>query len=111
VAFGLPGNPLAHFVCLNLYVREALRRLAGDRQSLVFSEGRLVGANQAGGPSAHETLAPARFEILEGQTAVTPLPWRSSGDLTSLATANALVRIPEGADAPAEGARVQFLVI
>ena len=38
-----------------------------------------------------------------------PLPWRSSGDLTSLATANALVRIPPGSGKLAPGAKLEFV--
>jgi len=37
VAFGLPGNPLAHFVCLNLYVRQALWRFRGRPTRLTFA--------------------------------------------------------------------------
>ena len=41
IAFGLPGNPLAHFVCLNLFVRVALERFSGitvcPRTDVVFS--------------------------------------------------------------------------
>ena len=30
VAFGLPGNPLSHFVCFHLFVATALAKLVGE---------------------------------------------------------------------------------
>jgi molybdopterin biosynthesis enzyme len=40
---------------------------------------------------------------------LTPLRWRSSGDLTPLAAANALLRFPAGAAGLTRGSRVEFL--
>ncbi len=42
VAFGLPGNPLAHFVCLNLYVRAALLAFSGQTAAPIFAQGQLL---------------------------------------------------------------------
>lgn len=93
LAFGLPGNPLAHFVCLNLFVRTALDGLTGAPASPMFREGTLATVWQDE-PSPRETLWPARMEPGSGTVALTPLPWTSSGDLTPLAAANAILRIP-----------------
>ncbi len=108
LAFGLPGNPLAHFVCLNLYVRAALEGFSGDSQPTTFAEGELAETFEAGA-NARETLWPARMTIAAGAVKLIPLPWRSSGDLTALATANALVRIPPDAGSTAAGAKLAFL--
>jgi hypothetical protein len=40
---------------------------------------------------------------------LTLLPWRSSGDLTALATANALVRISSGCGTLPRGTMVEFV--
>ena len=107
LAFGLPGNPLAHFVCLHLYVRLALHLLVGRPVLPRFHTGTLT-IDLADGGNARETFWPARWDLREEGVAVTPLRWTSSGDLTSLATANALIRVPAGAATAAAGTRVEF---
>jgi molybdopterin molybdotransferase len=108
LAFGLPGNPLAHFVCLNLYVRAALEAFAGQSGKTAFVTGVLAEDLAAGG-QARETFWPARWALQEGVAMLTPLRWSSSGDLTSLATANALLRVTAGADQFQRGSRVEFV--
>lgn len=106
-AFGLPGNPLAHFVCLNLYVRAAVEQLVGLAAPLSFAEGKLA-TNLAAGANERETLWPAIAAVQGGRVWLTPLPWRSSGDLTPLARANALLRVPPATKKIARGAAVSF---
>jgi len=108
VAFGLPGNPLAHFVCLNLYVRQALWRFSGENRSPEFCPG-VLSEDAAVDVNDRETLWPARMELAEGEARLTLLRWQSSGDLTSLATANALVRVPPNQGPLSRGARLPFL--
>lgn len=108
LAFGLPGNPLAHFVCLNLYVRQAIDAFSGLAPRSGFVAGRLA-VEFLDAPNPRETLWPARLAPGVDGTGLTPLPWRSSGDLTALATANALVRIPPHTGGLAAGAVVEYL--
>jgi len=108
VAFGLPGNPLAHFVCLNLYVRQALFRFAGATAVPNFSQG-VLQEEFAAEPSPRETLWPSRMEIVEGEARLVLLRWQSSGDLTSMARANALVRISPNQAPLSRGLRLPFL--
>lgn len=90
VAFGLPGNPLSHFVCFHLFVRRAVDRLAGllPRQMILV---RLAGEPPA--PDPRETWWPAKIRAEVGCLVADPLPWRDSSDLTGLPPANALLRI------------------
>jgi molybdopterin molybdotransferase len=108
LAFGLPGNPLAHFVCLNLYVRAALEQFAGRRGEFAFQSGTLA-TTLVSGANARETFWPAGWELENGVATLTPLRWSSSGDLTSLATANALIRVAAGAQACERGSQVDFV--
>ncbi len=103
VAFGLPGNPLSHFVCFQFAVATALARLTGEAPPQ-FMRGRLVVA-LADADCPRETLWPARLELAE----LRPLPWASSGDVTCFAAANALIRVPANCDSLAAGAVVDFL--
>jgi molybdopterin molybdotransferase len=107
-AFGLPGNPLAHFVCLNLYVRQALWRFSGARQSPDFCQG-VLAAEFGAHSSERETLWPARMNLVEGEAHLTPLRWQSSGDLTSLAKTNALARVAPNQGTLSRGTRLPFL--
>ena len=107
VAFGLPGNPLAHFVCLNLYVRAALHGFSGAMNGGEFLTG-LLENEFVGEASARETLWPAQISFEDGNVRLALLPWQSSGDLTALATANALVRIPTSCGKLTRGTKLQF---
>lgn len=110
LAFGLPGNPLAHFVCLNLYVRAALEAFTGQSARTAFTPGALAADLTAGG-NTRETFWPARWLLQDGSVMLTPLRWSSSGDLTSLATANALIRVTAGIEQCQRGSRVEFVRI
>jgi molybdopterin molybdotransferase len=107
VAFGLPGNPLSHFVCFNFAVATALARFAGGIAP-VFLSGRLA-AELDDKPCRRETLWPARLLFSEGRINLHPLAWASSGDVTCFATADALIRVPANLGSMAEGAEVDFL--
>jgi molybdopterin molybdotransferase len=108
LAFGLPGNPLAHFVCLNLFIRVALERLSGGSPKPLFHSGTLAAKLEAG-RNGRETFWPAQLAWRTGALQLTPLPWSSSGDLTSLATANALVRVPANCADLNTGTAVEFV--
>ncbi|MHB1308028.1 MAG: molybdopterin molybdotransferase MoeA [Limisphaerales bacterium] len=108
LAFGLPGNPLAHFVCLNLYVRAALEAFTGQSARTAFAPG-VLAADLAADGSTRETFWPARWLLQDGSVMLTPLRWSSSGDLTALATANALIRVTAGTEQFQRGSRVEFV--
>ena len=107
VAFGLPGNPLAHFVCLNFAVATAIACLRGETPP-TFLRGPLATA-LADDPCPRETLWPGRVLRTTESTQLQPLPWASSGDMTCLALANALLRIPANTTALEAGAEVEYL--
>ncbi|MGH7943373.1 MAG: molybdenum cofactor biosynthesis protein MoaE [Limisphaerales bacterium] len=107
IAFGLPGNPLAHFVCFHLFVAPALARLSGGEPNR-FLHGTLAAPlREALNP--RETLWPARFEFDGGQTRLHPLAWSSSGDATCLTQANALLRVPPDCKQMETGGDLEFL--
>lgn len=107
IAFGLPGNPLSHFVCFQAFVTVALARLTGSAVP-EFQQARLaVALNDAACP--RETLWPARWECADGERTLHPLAWSSSGDVTCLAQTEALIRVPANCERLAAGALVEFL--
>jgi molybdopterin molybdotransferase len=107
IAFGLPGNPLSHFVCFHLFVARALAKLTG-RFPQTFLRGKLA-AKLNDKPCPRETFWPARLEFANGEVRLRPLKWSSSGDVTCLAETNALIRIPVNVGSIDSGADVDFL--
>lgn len=101
-AFGLPGNPLSHFVCLHVFVEAAFAAMNGSVDAPPLFEGR-VASQISGNP--RETWWPTT----EGRGGLKPLRWASSGDLTALAFAGVLVRVP--VSGLAEGAKAEFIRI
>lgn len=88
-AFGLPGNPLSHWVCFHVFVEAAIAAANG------LSPARLIWADFAGGQfpggDGRRTWTPARHWFRDGRLCVEALPWAHSGDLLPLARATALV--------------------
>jgi molybdopterin molybdotransferase len=89
-AFGLPGNPLSHFVCFHLFIRRALDIMAG-RVPRRMMRVHLDGDRPA--PDPRETWWPARVRAEGGSLLAKALPWKDSSDITRLAPANALLRV------------------
>jgi molybdopterin molybdotransferase len=91
LVFGLPGNPVSSFVCFELFVRPALRALAGHRDPGPTTA-TLPVCEALSAKSDRPTFHPAK---LEG-TAVRPLPWFGSADLRALLSVDALLALPAG---------------
>ena len=90
-AFGLPGNPLSHFVCFHLFVARLLSGLAGAAPAPVLRVPLAPGALLRANP--RETWWPAA-RTSQGYA---PLPWADSSDLTVLSRTRALLRVPSAA--------------
>ena len=97
LAFGLPGNPLSHFVCYHLFVRRVLRRWAGLPPTQPI-EAELLDA-QVIRSDPRETWWPGRLEPQGGRIRARALPWRDSSDLTCLARADCILCVPAGQQA------------
>lgn len=110
LVFGLPGNPVSAFVGFELFVRPALRILAGQaepgplRTKLPLSEALKVSHNRP-------TFAPAKRVVTANGFAVQPLPWIGSADLRALGDADCLLALPEGDHALEMGAMVEVVVL
>ncbi len=94
--FGLPGNPLAGFVCTIRLASRVLRRMVGQAPFEKWIHARLASELPANGP--REFYQPAIFDGGVAQ----PLGWKGSADVFSLARANALLVRSE--NSPAQGA-------
>jgi len=107
IAFGLPGNPLSHWACLHVFVRCALARITGRTEGGSWWSGQLARPlEEPSGP--REVFWPAQAEWSSEGWALTLMRWSNSGDLTCLATSNALARIPAGTPVGPLAAPVAF---
>jgi len=95
LVFGLPGNPVSGFVCFELFVRPALRVLAGNTDP----GPRIVQvplAEAVAESNDRPTYRPAKLEPAEGGWVVRPLTWAGAPDLRGIQPADALIALPAG---------------
>ena len=106
LVFGLPGNPVSAFVGFELFVRPALRALAGLPPAWHPPTTGTLAADFAAG-NDRPTFHPVK---LSGSS-VLPLPWFGSADLRALLAADALMRLPAGNVALRAGDPVPLVLI
>lgn len=114
--FGLPGNPVSGFVCVARLASRLLARLAGGAIEERWLTGRLEVGLPANGP--REFYQPARREAPPGGrsaqaefASITPLGWKGSADIFTLAAANSLIVRAENEPAMSKGTLVRVLEI
>lgn len=89
--FGLPGNPSSAYVCFELFVRPALRRLSGESETApIWIVGRFDGDYTSGN---RDEFVRVRLSSREDQTWATPVFEQGSFGLRSLAAAQAFARL------------------
>jgi molybdopterin molybdotransferase len=103
--FGLPGNPLSSFVCMVRLCSRLIGRLVGGTTLERWTRAPLAAPVPANG--VREFYQPA---LLEG-AGVTPLQWKGSADIYTLARANGLILRPEHSPALDRGQVVQVLEV
>jgi molybdopterin molybdotransferase len=109
--FGLPGNPASSMVSFELFVRPALRRLAGLSLAAVARPRAWLQLAQPVEPDRsrlHFTRARIERRTTDGSDSLwaTPLAWQGSGMLRSMLGVQALLHIPPGPAALPAGTRV-----
>jgi molybdopterin molybdotransferase len=108
VVWGLPGNPVAVFVCFLMYVRPVLTRLAGGLWPVpssfplpaAFSQRKKLGRRE---------FWRARLIKTEGRLKVVKFPRDGSGLISSLREADGLIEVSEDIDVVDEGEMVNFI--
>jgi len=110
VFLGLPGNPVAAFVCFLLYCRPAITMLGGggwaEPQRFPLPAGFAI-ANKK--PDRREFWRGWLEQDEDGQTVVRKFPRDGSGLISGLREATGLIEIPEEKTSVAEGDHVDFL--
>ncbi|HEY2589439.1 MAG TPA: gephyrin-like molybdotransferase Glp [Tepidisphaeraceae bacterium] len=112
--FGLPGNPVSGFVCTIRLASRLLARLAGGTPEDRWLSGKLDTGLPANGPREFyqpvvRTVARGRDSSHAEIATITPLKWKGSADLFTLARANALLVRAENDPAMPKGTVVRVL--
>ncbi|MGM0517500.1 MAG: gephyrin-like molybdotransferase Glp [Pseudomonadota bacterium] len=94
---GLPGNPVSTFVTFQLFVRAALQKLAGQSGAGELPVQPMPLACARRGGDRPEYIRVRRVER-DGQVMLEPFIDQNSGLLSSLAWADGLALVPEGAE-------------
>jgi molybdopterin molybdotransferase len=105
--FGLPGNPASTMVTFEIFARSAVELLAGQQEAslpLVWSKLSEDFQQKTG----LTRFLPAILSADGGQIA--PLPWQGSGDVPSLARANAFLVTDPGRESWAAGDWIRVLL-
>jgi molybdopterin molybdotransferase len=107
--FALPGNPVAVATCFEVFVRPALRRLAGHSDLFRPETTRTATASWRCPPGRAQVLP----VILDGPDGVAPATAGGSGShlVASLARAEALAIIPAHVERVTEGDEVLVMVL
>ncbi len=107
IAFGLPGNPVSHFVTFHLFVRRVIAAFLGQPWG-----GPVAAVLEPGAAlcvDTRETFWPAVARMTSRGIGVTPLPWLDSGHLAALSGVNALLRLKPGEPVPVQGDTVEII--
>jgi molybdopterin molybdotransferase len=108
--FGLPGNPVSSLVCLSIFIRPALRLLAGETDT-----GPVLANAVAGEPLRRSLDRPDFQRVIacwvDGQLVVRSTGAQGSSRLLSLAGSNALAIVPAGSGSIPAGGPVDIVLV
>lgn len=107
VVFGLPGNAMSHHVCFHLFVRRALDRMMSRSVAVPVQAAMAESLRETN--NARETWWPVKTDFKDGRLECCALPWKSSGDITRLPAANALMKVPASTSHLDAGTMVELL--
>jgi molybdopterin molybdotransferase len=109
LVFGLPGNPVAAFVCFHLFVLTAIRQRQGAAEPLPrWLSFPLSMGERSGGDRT--TFKPARLIAREDGTWVESIEWHGSGHLAALVGIDGFF-VQKPGEELAQGQRVTFYPI
>jgi molybdopterin molybdotransferase len=110
LVFGLAGNPVSSFCSFELFVRPAIRKMAGHASPDSARQEAMLHEDFAHN-SERPTYHPAKVENVGGVNRVKIVPWFGSPDLRALTQANALLVLPGGKHTFAAGQKMSVLLL
>lgn len=111
LCFGLPGNPVSCMVSFHLFVAAALRKALGRTGALLPPEVDVRLAAPLKSAGDRRMYVRAQITAEGGVLVATPMTSQSSGAVTSMVGANALVVVPRGVTRIEAGTVARAVVI
>lgn len=108
--FGLPGNPAATAATFELFVKPALKRLAG-RQDVMPDKRRAVLADEVVAGGSRQLFLWCRLEWQYSGYQVTVSRHQGSGQNRCLSSTNAILPVPVGTETLQPGDDVEVFLI
>jgi len=108
---GLPGNPVSTMVTFELFVRPAVRKLAGHRLPFRRTVPVEVAESISLGPPLRHFLRAVVSDATEGRRVARLTGPQGSGILTSMVRANALLVVPENRSSIERGETLSALLL
>jgi molybdopterin molybdotransferase len=106
---GLPGNPVASYVCSLVFLMPLIRALQGDPEAAADqTEPAIAGTNLSSNKARRDYMRASLSRNEAGALVATPHPRQDSSLITELAQSQALIVREAGADAVAAGAPCQI---
>jgi len=105
--FGLPGNPASTMVTFEIFARSAVELLGGQTESMLPLMSTKLTRDFHQKPGLTRFL-PARLS--KNGSEITPLPWQGSGDVPTMAQANAFLVTDPDREAWAAGDWIRVLL-
>ena len=109
VILGLPGNPVAAFVCFLMYVRPVLTRLAGGAWPEPVRYPVPAGFTQKKKKGRREFWRARLAQEVDGRLVVTKFPRDGSGLISSFREADGLIEVAEDVEKIRTGEFVNFI--
>ncbi|RKS72171.1 molybdopterin molybdochelatase [Actinomadura pelletieri DSM 43383] len=106
--FTLPGNPVSAYVSFQVFVRPALRAMQGLPPE-PLPKVRAVLAEDVKSPSGLRHYLRGELSFSDGSYTVTAAGTQGSHQLGSLASANALIEVPEDVETVPAGSHVEVM--
>ena len=106
---GLPGNPVASYVCSLVFLMPLIRALQGDPEAAADqTEPAIAGTNLSSNKARRDYMRASLSRNEAGALVATPHPRQDSSLITELAQSQALIVREAGANAVAAGAPCQI---
>ncbi|RFS84583.1 molybdopterin molybdenumtransferase MoeA [Actinomadura spongiicola] len=106
--FTLPGNPVSAYVSFQVFVRPALRAMQGLEPEPLPKVSAVLAEDVKSPPGLRHYLR-AELSFSNGSHTVTAAESQGSHQLGSLASANALIELPEDVEAVPAGSHVEVM--
>jgi molybdopterin molybdotransferase len=106
---GLPGNPVSTMVTFELFARPAIRKMRGHTQLLRATVAAKINSAVSVAPDLQHFLRVVLSRNEAGETVARLTGTQSSGVLSSMARANALLIVPRGMGEVAAGTELRAL--